>query len=761
MVKVATKLTLSIIDLTRALVAKKTPGYANADKWGIYSYEDVIYPQARLAFPTYNKLYDSNAEFTNYFVRDLNKKDSQLVKIIGEKNVEKILIGVSETEGEVYGEAVPEQTAGAAALDQGVSGESPSTMAGGIPFGGGISGTAPARRIIRIIPHAQEAAKSDLVVANKSGVVREAGDPSKLVKTTRSGAIIEPGQRSTLVTANSSGVVREAPPSKIFIANKSGVVTGVRNIKSPSWLKTFGSNAQIFAKKNLGRIGSGLGEMLGGIGRGIGGPALNGLYNLSGKAGGGVLSTVGRLPGFSGPKPGGFSLSKGLGAGRQVALVSLAFILLFGFITFSAVSQSPTSTEASPQTPGFIGTLAPPPSPDYQILHDDILKQFGVDFDLQNPFPYDYLTYAWEKLWNVSNTKFLELVRGADKNKIITVKREDKGFNEQRGCLSIIMSGISSVDQKPYPKSLFQVVFIHELTHVIQSCNPNAVNFTALDAALKQEGGISTFSQDPTKCISGVTQLNEDFAETLAYYLNQEWGEQSYFSTCPPKDSTNPILRGDKPLHQQFVASLLGVTALIPQTIQSGNLPKFSCPVIGDGESWYGSFQADPKDGHCGSNYNQRLKTSDPNYVACSGDSRRGKSMDRKTGGANGDNIVLPMIDNKIVEWQLINQFDLSANDCFAEEIINPDGLNGGCGKGYVFQTPPVAKQVNGQNWILHLLHMGPTSFNLNQIYTSGETVGKTEAIHVHISLGQNISNSLSQTEPGWKSVDTELKLCQ
>lgn len=410
---------MSIRDLARALAARKTPGYANAEKWGIYSYEDAIYPQARLAFPEYNKLYDTNEEFTNYFVLDLNKKDSRLVKILGEKTVEKILIGDQEIEeGQVlYGE-VSEQAAGAAPADQIPPGESPSTMAGGISFPSTGSGTTAPRRIIHVVDRTPtpETSKSELLVTNKSGVVREAGDPSKLVKATRSGAIAEPGQPSKLITADSSGRIvggqgAETPPSKpqlvvanksgviqeapsgsklvtanssgalkglggeapteqIFIANKSGVVTGVRNIKSPSWLKTFGSNAQIFARKNLGRIAGGLTDIAKGVGRGIAGPALNGTYSLLGKAANGGLNAFGRLSNISGPKLGGINFSKGFGAGKKVALAFSLFGLFFGISLFSAISQS--TSEASPQNQVSNGLDFTLPIRDPSIIPQDV-----------------------------------------------------------------------------------------------------------------------------------------------------------------------------------------------------------------------------------------------------------------------------------------------------------------------------------------------------------------------------------------------------
>lgn len=660
---------------------------------------------------------------------------------------------------------------------------------------------------------------SKLVATNSSGVIKEAGDPSKLVKTTRSGEIVEagqpsklvktsggrvvePGQPSKLVTTGSSGAIKEKPPSKIYIPqNRSGVPAGerpitpspasgrfnFRNFKLPGTfvnaMKNFGSAAGRFFQRNVGKFFT-VGRIGTAVSAGIGavaGAGFGPIGSLAGAAGGGIGSFW--IKSGDGARFLGKAANKGLNAFEKLSkpglkgapgsfassgskkLVWGLFLGLFFFVFFSGLIGGITNTTPSGQAapaPGFIGTLAPP-NPDCPKLHDEIYNKFKVDFDQQNPFSCDYLKWAWEKLWNISNTKFLDLVRGPDKNKIITVKREDKGFNEQTGCLSIIMSGISSAKGQPYPKSLFQVVFIHELTHIIQSCNPSTVNFTLLDAALKQEKGVSTFSQDPTKCISGVTQLNEDFAETLTYYLNPEWGEQSYFSSCQPQLSTNPILRGDKPLHRQFAAELLGSSVSLSTTS-----PQISCPVVGGGPNILPSFQANNVDGHCGTGYNQKLY--DPKDQ-CQGNTRRGKSIDidscriprswekgdYSTCGANGKDVELPTIDGEKADWQYVDDFSLTRNDCFDHEIVDPNGPGEGCGIGYIFKT-----NLGGEkNWVLHLLHMGTTSLIKGNSYPSGTLVGKTQAIHTHISIGKDIQDIFSQDETGWKSVDTELKLCQ
>lgn len=252
-VKIATKLTLSKDFLAKALVAKTTSLYANESKYGSSSYEEDIYPQARLAFQEYNKAYKTNKEFTKYFARDYNKKDPRLLKQIASETA------VEEIGQQPGGQGTTAEQAPPAGASTGAS----AIGMPGIPSAPSIS-SGPR---FHNIPHAPEPPKPKIHIANASVYVTEAGDASKLVRATSSGKIVEP------------------PPKQIFITNKSGVVTGMRNIKSPSWLKTFGSNAQIFTKRNLGKVFDGFKRIAGGVGRGIAGPGLTGGARVLGKVG--------------------------------------------------------------------------------------------------------------------------------------------------------------------------------------------------------------------------------------------------------------------------------------------------------------------------------------------------------------------------------------------------------------------------------------------------------------------------------------------
>ncbi len=404
---------------------------------------------------------------------------------------------------------------------------------------------------------------------------------------------------------------------------------------------------------------------------------------------------------------------------------------------------------------------APPASADQQQLHNEILNKFGVDMDVT--LPYEYLKWAWEKLWNVSNTRFIQLVRGPQ-NTIIKISRSDGPYNEKISCSSIVMSGKSSATQQPYPEPLFKVVFIHELSHIIEdeACNSANSGFDKLKAAIpSQENYLTSYSQNSLACaVTRTENIKEDYAESISYFLNPEFPEQDIglCASFKPQDNLNPYNRSGSAIHRQIISEVLG-SVDNSRTSNSG-LAQFSCPVVGGNQNRLASYQADPINGHCGVNYKSRLTEENGEDVSdCTGDWRRAKSVDIETGGPAGKDIELPTIDGKSVDWKYVDKIELSKGDCFAEEIVDKNGVGGGCGVGYVFQTD----LGGGKNWVLHLLHLQKLNLQTGQIIGSGTVIGKSQAIHTHISIGQNIQNVLSQIDngsPGWLSADTQLHIC-
>lgn len=380
MVKVATTQTIPSIDLARALAAKKTPGYANAKKWGIYSYEDIIYPQARLAFPEYNRLYDTNEEFTNYFVRDLNKKDSRLVKILGDKTVDKILIGGQTIDtGQVPAEATEppaEATAGQGTAGSAAGGAGPVSSTGQPTGVGGRRGVG-----IPPIPHVSTATMQS-VQQGETAKTMESPQEEAQAKTSVPKAYEKAFEGEPEYKTDPT----KKPPGKTTSAPKEPAIKrGFQVPKMPaafsSARKNFTSRLGIFFKRNTTGMLSGLFAGVGGfIGGGIAGkpgvlfgaigggltPSLvkSGFLNLQP---GGIVSRVSNFGITSGArfsnlvsgarsKLGGIGLPKGLGAGKKAAL---AFSLAVAFLGLSLVTAFQQSTsEASPE----IGTISPVPT---------------------------------------------------------------------------------------------------------------------------------------------------------------------------------------------------------------------------------------------------------------------------------------------------------------------------------------------------------------------------------------------------------------
>lgn len=219
-----------------------------------------------------------------------------------------------------------EQTAG-----QTIPTNATGTSADNVPFS-----MPSAPRVIYNIPHTQtpqvEAAKSDIVIANKSGAVA--------------------GERS-------SGIITKTPPPEIYPANNSGVVIKEHSISAFKKIQGFSSPAGPFLKINLGRLGRGIAgaiktglesanPFLGRMGTGL----ANNLTSIAqpgiGGAGGASRSFFGKIGRLGKSGGSGTSvISKAKGKGGLVFAISLiGFMLLAGGLT--AFAPSPTPGEAAP-----------------------------------------------------------------------------------------------------------------------------------------------------------------------------------------------------------------------------------------------------------------------------------------------------------------------------------------------------------------------------------------------------------------------------
>lgn len=231
---------------------------------------------------------------------------------------------------------------------QAPAGEPAGAMAGGLPFGIPTAGSyGSGRGVIKPPSPPQpkpETPKSELVTANKSGVVVEKPEtPSKLYIADKSGRVV--GEKTI-----GSEAAKPPAQSKLYVANKSGVITGERNIKLPSRFnfssfKNVGSRAGIFFKKYSGRIAGGLGQIAKGLGRGIAGPGLTGAYNLLGKAGTGSINAFANL---SNQAAGRGAFVKGSSKKLALAFLGALFLFVFGAGLLGGITGTTPVGETSP-----------------------------------------------------------------------------------------------------------------------------------------------------------------------------------------------------------------------------------------------------------------------------------------------------------------------------------------------------------------------------------------------------------------------------
>lgn len=308
----------------------------------------------------------------------------------------------------VISEQVDEQSSGQAATAEQTVPVDTTThdSSGSIPFGPSGSHPAPhmSGRVIHDIPHT-ETPKSNIVIANKSGVVAEA-PPTKVFLANSSGTIIgehpigpQPAipkgakletPKPEIIFANKSGVVAEKPPTSFVIADKSGNIKEVRSVGSaPASLKGLGpetappktisiadSRGNIVREHpiptqgrfNFSNLRSKVGGRIAGAARvGLeranpflkraGNGLLKGLENITNPMGGvGSGSILSRVSGSRvgrafakigrGVGGGGSMVGKAKSKEALVALSLLGFIVLVGGLT--AFAPNPTPGEAAP-----------------------------------------------------------------------------------------------------------------------------------------------------------------------------------------------------------------------------------------------------------------------------------------------------------------------------------------------------------------------------------------------------------------------------
>ncbi|MBI2011468.1 hypothetical protein HYS91_01735 [Candidatus Daviesbacteria bacterium] len=189
-----------------------------------------------------------------------------------------------------------------------------------------------------------------------------------------------------------------------------------------------------------------------------------------------------------------------------------------------------------------LGVRATAPDIPDAALEGAIKEKFGIT--MRN-YGTRHLRWAWEKFWDVSHTKFFDYVRGS------TIFASVPRDSSQVGCFK----GVSVYVGTYQDETLFKLILIHELGHVIANCNNREqIRWSDYLRAHAVEKGVTWYGNHAYECTKS-NNISEDFAETIAYYLNPETKLQTVL--CSP-DYHPPNLREDFPLHYNVANYILG-----------------------------------------------------------------------------------------------------------------------------------------------------------------------------------------------------------
>jgi len=187
---------------------------------------------------------------------------------------------------------------------------------------------------------------------------------------------------------------------------------------------------------------------------------------------------------------------------------------------------------------------------------DDIENKWNILFS--GGFSREHMRAIWEVFHEIDCTGFLQ-----DLNGLRVEFRGGVGYSEQNlanPCPPPKGDGVSpNIFLEDYGDTANRVLIIHEMTHVWQICIDNGkTNKGGIENAIVGDGNrLTTYSQDRCPGLSvGGNYLNEDHAETIAYYLNPSAPDSS---TCGDGGKPeNPYAGGAFPNHSNLANSAVG-----------------------------------------------------------------------------------------------------------------------------------------------------------------------------------------------------------
>lgn len=194
--------------------------------------------------------------------------------------------------------------------------------------------------------------------------------------------------------------------------------------------------------------------------------------------------------------------------------------------------------------------IPPPANGDLKQL---ISAKFGIDFQ-GTEFTADRLQAAWEILNQAQQVapNFLNLL-----GKGITVTTH-LDTSERVGNTIYFSTRAGSFFMTGSPQQ-FKVLLIHELGHIIRgdTGSTKTNNYDQqLQSAVNKDGGYLTgYGENP--CY-GTLNIDEDFAETVTYYINKGAKEEDLGCGVKSTKGFNPLESGLYPAHLDFIQTTLG-----------------------------------------------------------------------------------------------------------------------------------------------------------------------------------------------------------
>ncbi len=722
----------------------------------------------------------------NVLIKYLSQSDNVkriLSKLTAEQQIE--LTKVLE-EKPVTTEVTDEQASMQGTDEQGGATGTPTDTTSG---SGGISNlpdltlgsfAANQRRVIYRVPHAKEPPPK-LFVADKTGriveertitptgttVKRMDAGPSKIYTANKGGVVT--GEHSitkgAAIKSPAGTLVSSAPetPSKIFIANKGGVVTGERSIPTksgalrfqvPYQIKNAAANAKSGAERFIQRSSSrglnGLSNMfknaLGSGGNAAGRAALRGV-----NSGGNFLSRASRakFPKFKPSLSSAKSKAAWAGGGAGAFLI---FTLIFSIIHPSlntgagaAPVTGPGSSPAPSASGAPIGTTASDISSCTFYRGGDNIQ--GYQFS--NPALASLISDISNKV-GVPPAIIAGIMRVETRTAFTSTP--DYLANDYDAHPSAVAFGIMQfvpatfIDYFNRNRAELQSLFSKTDVTVNIDLQGNMAPDNVLRIySIKDSIIAAAFKvKNDKQSINGSGPWDEATVRKIA--------ELYYGGNVYAGFDRSPQNYGDD-LWKSF--SQCKLTSTCP--IQTGQI---TCASYGRRESWSG-FDNDCAPGsnittgevdiggHCSPTYRVRYPSlcDNSNYMSGGNLKRTAKSID--VGGPAGTPVFIPTINSQRLSWFFITDV--------------PDGQGDTL---RVFQS----EQTPQGKWVIHFVHASAdpsfTSGSSNPVDTNNYVarIGPGNN-HIHVTVGLNITepitaNNLQVYDPGWKFPDRDLGMC-